>query len=168
MDIPFLDYNNCSAIEKTMLMVLERLDNVEKELSDSKKNITSLEKQYKDLLVMIIMTLDGKNSIYFDIFFYLIGGTSAERKDIRHNIINTISCLKDKIIPDRAKELHNIQNSGYPPLWRLTDENFKEFGLLDADYGKNMYKVLEALTIQEMTDYWNYRSEWTEWKTFDK
>lgn len=48
----------------------------------------------------------------------------------------------------------------------MTANDFNDWGYIkDDSFGENMYSFLEALTYEELDEYWNtFRLVWTNWK----
>ena len=153
MDIPFLQQESLSPVERTILMLIERVEELEKEIVESKK----------ENLINAIMCCDGKNNIWMDVFSFLLGISHTDHLEILQN--KDFTSIPTNI-PDRVKSLARVQLTE-KQLWTLTSDDISEMGYLRSNYnyGQNICQVLEAMTYKELQDYWNYRLEWSTWKT---
>jgi len=145
----FVNMTNATTQDKVLLMLMERIENLEKELYEEKKaNI-----------IRNIASCCDKDSICIDIFMFLLGIDVKTRIKIKDNH----KLIKNYIpsqIPKRAIELYKIQNTLNIPFWEL---DFDIDNLYPSGYGNNIYQVLQNMTLQELNDYWNYRILWTKW-----
>ena len=145
---------NATIQDKILLMLMERIENLEKELYEEKKaNI-----------IRNIVSCDGKEFIWSDIFMFLLGIDTISRIKIKNNH----KLIKDYIpllIPKRALELYKIQNTSNIPFWEYdfdVENSYELFPNKDG-YGTNIYQVLQNMTLKELEDYWHYRISWTKW-----
>ncbi len=148
----FINTSNCTPQDKAILMLMERIEQLEKELYDAKK----------ENIIRNIASCGSKTSIWADIFMFLLGIDVPSRMKIRENHKLTKKYIPS-IIPKRAIDLYHIQNTSKKPFWESDFDKDESFEIYSYEDSNNVYKILQNMSLKELEDYWHYRASWTKW-----
>jgi hypothetical protein len=146
--------------DRAILMCIDRIAKLE-------EHIVNLEREMKACYIRDILVLDVKSNIAIDLFAYICGVTPIERVDINcHKLVykfeQIIQSREDRMPPKRALELFAYMKHSKAPWSEEFHVECKEYaGNLPLDYGANVYDVLQAMTIDEIRGYLDYRLRWT-------
>ncbi len=148
----FLNMTNATIQDKTILMLIERIENLEQELYETKKiNI-----------IRTITCCDSRVNLWADLFMFFLGIDVPSRINIYKDHKVTKNYIPS-IIPQRAIELYKIHNSKNIPFWESDFSIEKNYNLYPNEDATNIYKILENMTLKELEDYWHYRLLWLKW-----
>ncbi len=147
-----LNMTNATIQEKTILMLIERIENLEKELYETKKNN----------IICAIAACDNKVGIWADIFLFFLGIDIPTRIKIKENHKLTKTFLP-QTIPKRAIQLYKLLDTSNKPFWESDFNVENSWDLYSDENGYNIYKILQKMTLKELEDYWHYRISWTKW-----
>ena len=150
--------NNIDIKDKALLMCIERIQKLEDNLEEIKK----------DHLIKIICCFSDKTKIFFDIIFYFLKIPSdiVKENDIKNTIINFLPLYKYNMNQRLEYLLTFVPIS--INLWNLKEEDFIYGSYKDNNVGSNTYNMLKAMTIYEIEEYINYRLSWSKWKINQK
>lgn len=148
----FINMTDSTSQDKAILMLIERVENLEKELYEVKK----------ENIIRNIASCADKKYIWADIFMFLLGIDIRSRIKIKENH-KLIKNYIPSTIPKRAIELYNIQNTLNIPFWESDFDIEQDYDLYPNEDGNNVYQILQNMSLKELEDYWHYRISWTKW-----
>lgn len=146
-------------------MLIERVQALETELTETRKEVALLQAERRTSIIMNIAGLQEKQGVCFDVFAYLLGVPPETMRNMRSSSkYDLAQVLKTMPLTNRVRELAAMLHC--KPFWELTDVDFEPYGgwLNDVNFASNMYQVLEAMTLEELEGYWKFRLQWTNWK----
>ena len=172
--VPLCDIQSASTLEKTILMCIERIERLEEQLDMShqeiavlKKRVSECEEKEKEYIIRDLLVMEPKCILTVDIFGYLLGVHPERRTDKRVDefIIDVLSGYSNDdsmSIPERVQYLYSLLRDTKPP-WDMTSEDFSNQSpyKIESSYGSNIYTVLQAMTLEELKGFWDYRLQWT-------
>ena len=158
MNDNIMDTRNATPQEMAILMLMERVDKLEQDFQ-----LQKLETE-RTIISDCILSCDGKRKMTYDIFMYLLDPSNyiSNVMDQSTHIIEParlVECMKITFdsasyeCKARATELHHVQGGIPPWQWEYDTKGWWTC----PDYGKNLAGLLNAMTHNELMNYWNYR-----------
>jgi hypothetical protein len=155
----FLDESTLTERDRFLMMCIQRIEGLEAE-------VCRLKLRQKDAIIRDIACCTAKSSCIIDVvsYFLKIPPDIRATHETKSMIFNVIPMYKHNWT-ERLTYLSKICPS-LSEILNMDESRFDDWGFMkDTNFGVNLYTVLEALTEEELEDYWNtYRIIWTKWK----
>jgi hypothetical protein len=158
------EFSDASPVERTIIMLMERVSRLEDRLAESETRHSQSEKRHHDLVAKTLMLMSGKLTMYLEVLMWASGVTETMRiswwnnDDMFREFVEKLGGL-----PPKAMSLY-VKATGSNAYLNVPDGTTSVDFMMTLKHDIDFKVMIEDLTLEELDQFWEWRMVTAAWK----